>query len=313
MTGIHHVTAISGRATRNFDFYTQVLGLRFVKKTVNFDDPGTYHLYYGDRVGHPGTILTFFPWEHAAPGRGGVGLAQQTAFRIPAGAIGYWTHRFVEKAVTHEALEKRFGEPVLSFTDPDGMSLALVGAADADSEPAWHGGDIPEENAIRGFHGVTLMIEDASRTAAVLRDVLGFKDRGKDGPLARFQASEAIGGVVDLREAKGFLPGRLGRGSVHHIAFRSTDDADQAAMAKLVKEHGLQPTHQLDRQYFRSVYFREPGGILFEIATDIPGFAVDEPVETLGRDLKLPPFLESQRKKIEAVLPELMSAGHSAR
>jgi glyoxalase family protein len=314
MTGIHHVTAISGRATRNFDFYTQVLGLRFVKKTVNFDDPGTYHLYYGDRVGHPGTILTFFPWEHAAPGRGGVGLAQQTSFRVPASAIGYWTHRFVEKGVAHDALEKRFGEPVLSFTDPDGMSLALVGAAGAESEPAWHGGEIAAEHAIRGFHGVTLMIADAARTAAVLRDVLGFKDKGNDGPLARFQASATIGGVVDLREAKGFLAGHLGRGSVHHIAFRATDDANQAAMAqKLVKEHGLQPTHQLDRQYFRSVYFREPGGILFEIATDIPGFAVDEPVETLGRDLKLPPFLESQRKKIEAVLPELVSAGQVAR
>jgi glyoxalase family protein len=313
MSGIHHVTAISGRATRNFDFYTQVLGLRFVKKTVNFDDPGTYHLYYGDRVGHPGTILTFFPWEHAAPGRGGVGLAQQTAFRIPASSIGYWTHRFIEKGVTHEALEKRFGEPVLSFTDPDGMSLALVGATDAESEPAWHGGEIAAENAIRGFHGVTLMIADAARTAAVLRDVLGFTDKGNDGPLARFHASETIGGVVDLREAKGFLAGHLGRGSVHHIAFRATDDASQAAMAKLVKAHGLQPTQQLDRQYFRSVYFREPGGILFEIATDIPGFAVDEPVETLGRDLKLPPFLEARRKEIEAVLPELVSAGQAAR
>jgi glyoxalase family protein len=313
MTGIHHVTAISGKAERNFDFYTQVLGLRFVKKTVNFDDPGTYHLYYGDRAGHPGTILTFFPWEHAAAGRGGVGQTQQTAFRVPAGAMGYWTHRFIEKGVAHEALEKRFGEPVLPFTDLDGMSLALVGAAGAEAESAWHSGDIPAEHAIRGFHGVTLMIEDAARTAAVLRDVLGFKDMGKDGPLARFHASETIGGVVDLREAKGFLAGRLGRGSVHHIAFRAVDDASQAAMAqKLIAEHGLLPTRQLDRQYFRSVYFREPGGILFEIATDQPGFAVDEPVETLGRDLKLPPFLEAPRKEIEAVLPELHSAGSSA-
>jgi glyoxalase family protein len=313
MTGIHHVTAISGKAERNFDFYTQVLGLRFVKKTVNFDDPGTYHLYYGDRVGHPGTILTFFPWEHAAAGRGGVGLTQQTSFRVPASAIGYWTHRFIEKGVAHEALEKRFSEPVLPFTDPDGMSLALVGAAGAEAEPAWHAGDIPAEHAIRGFHGVTLMIENAARTAAVLRDVLGFKDIGKDGAQARFRASEPVGGVVDLREAKGFLAGRLGRGSVHHIAFRAVDDTTQAAMAqKLVADHGLQPTHQLDRQYFRSVYFREPGGILFEIATDQPGFAVDEPVETLGRDLKLPPFLEARRKEIEAVLPELDSAGSAA-
>jgi glyoxalase family protein len=239
-------------------------------------------------VGHPGTILTFFPWEHAASGRGGVGLAQQTTFRIPANSIGYWTHRFIEKGVTHEALEKRFGEPVLSFTDPDGMSLALVGSAGAESEPAWDDSAIPPEHAIRGFHGVTLMLDDAARTAAVLRDVLGFKDSGQDGPLARFRASEAIGGIVDIREATGFLAGHLGRGSVHHIAFRAADDASQAEMAqKLVAQHGLRPTHQIDREYFRSVYFREPGGILFEIATDSPGFAVDEPVESLGRDLKL--------------------------
>lgn len=291
-----------------------MLGLRFVKRTVNFDDPDSYHLYYGDEVGHPGTILTFFPWEHAAPGRhGGIGFTHQTSFRIPANAIGYWTHRFVEKGVAHEAPEKWFGESVLPFIDPDGMKLALVGSTGAEFEPAWHGADIPADNAIRGFHGVTLMIADAGKTAAVLRDVLGFKDAGTDGPLARFQASASIGGIVDLREAKGlFLPGFLGRGSVHHIAFRAADDASQATMATLVKEHDLQPTHQLDRQYFRSVYFREPGGILFEIATDAPGFAVDEPVATLGRDLKLPPFLEGRRKEIEAVLPELDSAGQSA-
>jgi glyoxalase family protein len=313
MSGIHHVTAISGQAVRNFDFYTHVLGLRFIKKTVNFDDPGTYHLYYGDRVGHPGTILTFFPWEHAAPGRGGVGLTQQTAFRIPSSAVGYWTHRFIAKGVAHEALERRFGEPVLPLTDPDGMSLALVGAAGAESDPAWTGGDIPAEHAIRGFHGVTLLLDDGARTAAVLRDVLGFQSAGQDGPLARFHASEAVGGIVDIRQAKGFLAGRQGRGSVHHIAFRAADDASQAAMArKLVADHGLPPTHQLDRQYFRSVYFREPGGVLFEIATDDPGFAVDEPVETLGRDLKLPPFLEGRRKEIEAVLPELDIARSSA-
>jgi glyoxalase family protein len=306
MSGIHHVTAISGNAARNFAFYTDVLGLRFVKKTVNFDDPGTYHLYYGDRVGHPGTILTFFPWEHAAPGRAGVGQALQTTFRIPANSVGFWTHRLVEKGVTHAAPERRFGESVLPFTDPDGMSLALVGTAGAESETAWSTPGIPADYAIRGFHGVTLMVDDGAPTAAVLREVLGFRSAGEDGSLARFQATETVGGVVDIRTAKGFLPGRQGRGSVHHIAFRAPDDATQAAMAqKLVNDLGLSPTQQLDRQYFRSVYFREPGGILFEIATDAPGFAVDEPVETLGHDLKLPPFLEQRRKEIEAVLPEL--------
>jgi glyoxalase family protein len=310
MSGIHHVTAIGGSASRNLDFYTRTLGLRFVKKTVNFDDPGTYHLYYGDDVGHPGTILTFFPWEDASPGRAGVGLAQQTAFRVPVGSIGYWTHRLIEKGVAHDALEKRFGEPVLSFTDPDGMSLALVGVAGADAESGWAGGEIAAEHAIRGFHGVTLMLQDAARTGAVLTNVLGFAEGGREGGLVRFKAKDAaLGGVVDIREAKGFLAGSMGRGSVHHIAFRAADDAAQAAMArKLAQAHRLQPTEQKDRQYFRSVYFREPGGILFEIATDQPGFAIDEPVASLGRDLKLPPFLEPQRKKIEAVLPPLERA-----
>ena len=310
MSGIHHVTAIAGSAGRNLDFYTRTLGLRFVKRTVNFDDPGTYHLYYGDDVGHPGTILTFFPWEDAAPGRAGVGLAQQTAFRVPAGSIGYWTHRLIEKGVAHDTLEKRFGEPVLSFTDPDGMSLALVGVAGAEAEPAWTGGEIPAEHAIRGFHGVTLMLQEAAATGRVLTDVLGFADAGREGSLVRFKAKDAaVGGVVDILEAKGFLGGSMGRGSVHHIAFRAADDAAQAAMArKLAQAHRLHPTDQKDRQYFRSVYFREPGGILFEIATDAPGFAVDEPVASLGRDLKLPPFLEPQRKKIEAVLPPLEMA-----
>jgi glyoxalase family protein len=306
MSGIHHVTAIAGRAERNLDFHTRVLGLRLVKKTVNFDDPGTYHLYYGDESGTPGTILTFFPWEHAAAGRAGVGQTQQTAFRVPARSIGYWTHRFIEKGITHEALEKRFGETVLSFTDPDGMSLALVGAPGAENEKAWSNGDVPAEHAIRGFHGVTLLIEDAADTGAILTDVLGFEAAGREGSISRYRAPNTVGGVVDIYEAKGFLPGRLGRGSVHHIAFRAADDTVQAEMArKLVNEHGMHPTDQKDRNYFRSVYFREPGGILFEIATDIPGFAVDEPLATLGDALKLPPFLEPHRKDIEQALPSL--------
>jgi len=304
--GIHHVTAIAGNALRNFDFYTRTLGLRFVKKTVNFDDPGTYHFYYGDEAGSPGTILTFFPWEHAAAGRGGVGQTQQTAFRVPARSIGYWTHRFIANGVAHEALEKRFGEPVLSFTDPDGMSLALVGVPGAESETGWSNGDIPAEHAIRGFHGVTLLLESAEKTAAILTDVLGFTEAGREGSTIRYRARAIPGGLVDIYEAKGFLAGRMGRGSVHHIAFRAKDDAAQAEMAhKLVHDHGMQPTEQKDRNYFRSIYFREPGGILFEIATDIPGFAVDEPIATLGQALKLPAFLEPHRKKIENVLPAL--------
>lgn len=309
MSGLHHVTAIAGDALRNFNFYTRTLGLRFVKKTVNFDDPGTYHFYYGDEAGQPGTILTFFPWEHAAAGRGGVGQTHETAFRVPAASIGYWTHRFIAAGVPHEAPEKRFGETVLPFSDPDGMRLALVGVPGAESEAAWSNGEVPAEHAIRGFANVTLLLEDAARTAAILTDVLGFGEFGREGSLLRLKADSALGGTVDIHEAKGFLSGRMGRGSVHHIAFRAPDDAAQAAMARrLVENHGLRPTEQMDRNYFRSIYFREPGGILFEIATDQPGFAVDEPVASLGRDLKLPAFLESHRSEIERVLPSLERA-----
>lgn len=307
MSGIHHVTAIAGNALRNFGFYTRALGLRFVKKTVNFDDPGTYHFYYGNETGQPGSILTFFPWEHAAAGRGGVGQTQQTSFRVPARSLGYWTHRFIEKGIAHQALEKRFGEAVLPFTDPDGMSLALVGVPGAENEPGWSNGDVPAEHAIRGFHGVTLLLDDATKTGAILTDVFGFKERDREGSVVRYVAEGAeFGHVVDIYEAKGFLPGRQGRGSVHHIAFRAADDAEQAAMArKLVIGHGMHPTEQKDRNYFRSIYFREPGGVLFEIATDTPGFAVDEPVASLGTELKLPVFLETHRKDIETVLPPL--------
>lgn len=310
MSGIHHVTAIAGNALQNFDFYTRDLGLRFVKKTVNFDDPGTYHFYYGDRAGSPGTILTFFPWEGAARGRGGVGQTQQTAFRVPAHSIGYWTHRFIEKGIAHEALEKRFGESVLPFTDPDGMSLALVGVPGAEDEVGWSNGDVPAEHAIRGFHGVTLLLESADKTAAILTGVFGFNETAREGSVIRYRADGiSNGGVVDIYEAKGFLAGRQGTGSVHHVAFRASDDAEQASMAKaLTEQHGLYATEQKDRNYFRSIYFREPGGILFEIATDVPGFAVDEPVETLGEALKLPRFLEAHRTEIEAVLPPLGKA-----
>jgi glyoxalase family protein len=304
--GIHHVTAIAGPARRNLGFYTRTLGLRLVKRTVNFDDPGTYHFYYGDEAGAPGTILTFFPWEHVAPGRLGIGQTLETAFRVPEGSIGYWTHRFVEQGVPHEAPERRFGQIVVAFKDPDGMSLALVGVPGAESEPAWTGSAIPAEHAVRGFHSVTLLLEDAARTGAILTDVMGFEEGGREGALHRFTTPAVPGGIVDIRTAPGFLPGRQGGGSVHHIAFRAGDDAEQAEMVRrLAENHKIRATEQRDRDYFRSVYFREPGGILFEIATDDPGFAADESLETLGQALKLPRFLEPRRSEIEAVLPEL--------
>lgn len=302
--GIHHVTAIAGSAQRNLDFFTRTLGLRLVKRTVNFDDPGAYHFYYGDAAGSPGTILTFFPWENATEGRAGVGELQETVFRIPQSAIGYWTQRLVNHGLERTT---RFGETVLTFRDPDGLRLALLGLPGIEAEPAWDNGEVPVEHAIRGFHSVGLMLDRTERTSAILSDVFGFREVAREGDTTRFAAEgTAIGGIVDLRAVGGFLPARLGRGSVHHLAFRAADDADQAEMVrKLAGNHGLHTTEQKNRDYFRSVYFREPGHVLFEIATDIPGFAVDESADQLGTALKLPRFLEGHRTQIEAALPAL--------
>lgn len=302
--GIHHVTAIAGNARRNLDFYTRTLGLRLVKKTVNFDDPGAYHFYYGDAAGSPGTILTFFPWENAAPGRGGAGELQETVFRVPQAAIGYWMQRLVNHGAERVT---RFGETVISFRDPDGLRLALAGIAGIEAEPAWEGGEVPAEHALRGFHAVSLMLERTEATGAILTDVFGFREVAKEGATTRYAAEgTAVGGIIDLQAVGGFLPARLGRGSVHHLAFRAADDAAEMAMVRrLAGKHGLHATEQKNRNYFRSVYFREPGGVLFEIATDIPGFAVDEAPDSLGAALKLPAFLEGRRGAIEAVLPPL--------
>ncbi len=309
--GLHHVTAYAGDIRRNLDFYRRILGLRLVKQTVNFDDPSTHHLYYGDAAGRPGTILTFFPVAHAAPGRVGIGETQETAFRVPRASLGWWTQRLVEMGVDHDSPVPVFGEPTLRLRDPDGMLLALVGVQEADAgadEDAGDrtGGGVPAEHAIRGFHGVTLLLAEAGATARILTDVFGLAETAREGSLIRFSNGDPVGGHVTLREVGGFLRGRPGAGSVHHIAFRAKDDAEQAAMAeKLGGEHGLQVTEQRDRAYFRSVYFREPGGVLFEIATDGPGFAVDEAAGSLGEALKLPAFLEPHRARIEAALPAI--------
>jgi glyoxalase family protein len=306
MRGIHHVTAIAGNAIRNLDFYRHTLGLRLVKKTVNFDDPGTYHFYFGDETGTPGTILTFFTWDHAALGKVGTGLTQTTAFRVPAISIGYWANRLLEKGVNLEAPVNTFGESALTVSDPDGLSLCLVGIPGAEQQPAWSTGNVPVEHAIRGLHGVTLLLDAAAPTGAVLSDVLGFREQARDGSSIRYRANDEAGGVVDIREVSGPLTGRMGRGLVHHVAFRAKDDEEQAKMARMLRaNHGLYPTEQKNRQYFRSIYFHEPGGVLFEIATDEPGFTIDEPIDVLGTDLKLPSFLEPRRKEIDKLLPPL--------
>jgi glyoxalase family protein len=226
---------------------------------------------------------------------------------VPECSIGYWTHRFFNEGVPHEAMEKRFGETVLSFKDPDGMRLALVAVPGIEGEPAWSSGEVPAEHAIRGCHSVSLLLREAAPTAAILTNVFGFAEIGREGPTVRFKADGTeIGGILDIRVAGDFLRGRQGAGSVHHIAFRAADDeAEFAMMKKLAENHGIRTTDQKNRNYFRSLYFREPGGVLFEIATDIPGFAVDEPDGSLGKSLKLPPEYEPRRKDIEAALPAL--------
>ena len=306
MNGIHHMSAIAGPAARNVRFYTEVLGLRLVKKTVNFDDSGAYHLYYGDETGNPGSLVTFFPWENVAPGRLGIGEAQETAFRVPQGAIGYWTHRFIDKGVVHERLEKGFGATVLPFRDPDGTRLALVGIPGIEAEPAYADGTVPAEHALRGLHSVSLLLAEAGPTGAILTDVLGFAETAKEGFLTRFESGAPLGGIVDIRAVGDFLKPRQGGGSVHHVAFRAADDSAQAAMVKrLAENHGIATTPQQDRNYFRSVYFREPGHVLFEIATDVPGFTVDETMAELGRSLQLPAQFEPFRARIESVLPTI--------
>ncbi len=304
--GLHHVTAIAGPARVNLDFYTRILGLRLVKRTVNFDDPGTWHLYFGDEAGRPGTILTFFPWAHAAPGSLGIGETQETAFRVPLGSLGWWAHHLVERGVEHETPTTVLGSRVLRFKDPHGTRLALVGVPGIEAEAAAGLGEVPADHAIRGFFGVTLLLERAAPTAQILTEVFGFEAAGEDGSVSRYRVpGQSLGAVVDIREVGGFPRGRSGAGTVHHIAFRAAGDEDQAAMVERLTGMGLAVTGQKDRNYFRSVYFREPGGVLFEIATDVPGFAVDEAPESLGRELKLPAFLEASRKTIAERLPAI--------
>jgi len=304
-TGIHHVTAIAGEPQRNVDFYVGLLGLRMVKKTVNFDDPATYHLYYGDGAGTPGSIMTFFPWAGAPQGRIGAGQLTVTSFSVPAASLGYWTERLVENGVRFEKPEDRFGETVLRFSDPDGLRLELV-AAGGDDRAGWADGPAPAEHSVRGFHHVTLAVADPSRTADLMTDPLGFREAGGAEGRTRYEAGEGgPGNTVDVADATGFPRGRMGVGTVHHVAFRAPDEETQLELRERVGALGYDVTPVLDRNYFRSIYFREPGGVLFEIATDPPGFAVDEAPAHLGESLKLPPWLESRRDQLEEVLPPL--------
>lgn len=308
--GLHHVTILSGDPGENVDFYTRVLGLRMVKKTVNFDDNHTYHLYYGDTIGSPGTILTFFPWPQARPGRNGTGLTQATAFMIPENSTEYWKHRLEQHGVTIQPVTTRFGEEVIQFRDPHGVYIDLIASSKAegiaDAIQLWDKSDVPAEHAIRSFHSVSLNLESVEATGELL-SLMGYQFVAKEGNRHRYKSDETQpGAYIDLIEMS-YQPGAMGKGIVHHIAFRCADDEQQAYWQQTLHAAGIPVTEVRDRQYFRSIYFQEPGGVLFEIATDIPGFTSDETAEELGTSLKLPQWIESRRANIEANLPELPS------
>lgn len=305
--GLHHITAIAANAQRNFDFYTRMLGLRLVKKTVNFDDPGTYHFYYGNRQGTPGTILTFFPWQNIAQGHDGIGMATDIAYAVPANSLDAWKQRLASFSIAIKEEGKRFGEPFISFKDPDGLNITLIEPAKADTREPWQTAEVKADMATRGFHSTTLSLRRIDGTASVLTDIFGYRLLSKEGNRYRY-ATDAVenAGIIDLLELPDGKPGYNAAGTNHHIAFRVADDTIQMKFREKIISKGLQITPKIDRDYFYSLYFREPGGVLFEIATDNPGFTVDEPLDQLGSDLKLPKQYEPMRADIEKELPVLV-------
>ncbi|HXF60484.1 MAG TPA: ring-cleaving dioxygenase [Caldilineaceae bacterium] len=310
ISGIHHITAMAGDPQRNINFYSYVLGQRLVKTTVNFDDPGTYHFYYGDAIGSPGTILTFFPWPNARRGQRGAGEANAIAYAVPADALGYWEKRLAEFGVSTAPRQVRFGETVLPFQDPDGLWLELVTGDGLPEIDHWTEGPIPADAALRGFHSATLQVAQAAASARLLTEWFGWERAGVEGSRARFLApGGAAGRIVDLVEIPQQGRGRLGAGSIHHIAFRVADDPTQLAWRARLSEAGFSVTDVRDRQYFHSIYFREPSGVLYELATDAPGFLLDESRAALGRELKLPPWLEARRADIQQQLLAIIRPG----
>jgi glyoxalase family protein len=306
LRGIHHITAIATDPQRNVDFYTHVLGLRLVKRTVNFDDPSNYHFYFGDRIGQPGTIITFFPWPGARRGARGTGQVVATSFAIHPEAIDFWKKRLSDEHVLAEETAERFGQRVLRFTDPDGLMLELIGSNHFGATEIHRRSDLPNEFALRGFHAPTLEVQRAKLTEQLLIDTFGFGMIGEKKTRRRFSLDGDLSNAqIDLVESAESGFGNISAGTVHHIAFRAANDQEQLQWRALLVERGLQVTPVIDRQYFHSIYFREPGGILFEIATDNPGFATDEQVEHLGEELKLPPQYEEHRGSIEQVLPPI--------
>jgi glyoxalase family protein len=304
-TGLHHVTAIAGDPQANVEFYLRTIGLRLVKTTVNFDAPDIYHLYYGDEQGQPGTLMTFFPFGEVIPGKHGNGQATTTAFSVPASSIGWWRDHLRGLGVEVSEVTERFGEAALTFHDPDGLELALVAHPQGDPRAPWDNGIIPADHGVRGLHSVTLSTANEGGTVEMMEE-LGLRAAGQESNRLRFAAGDgAAGALVDVLVDRKAPDGLVAGGTVHHVAWRAPDEQTQLRWREELIERGARVTSVLDRQYFRSIYFHEPGGTLLEIATDAPGFAVDEPLLELGRALKLPPWLEPNREQIEGILPKL--------
>jgi glyoxalase family protein len=304
--GLHHITAIADNAKRNFEFYTNVLGLRMVKKTVNFDDPGTYHFYFGDETGTPGSILTFFPWEGIGRGKTGTGMATAIGYSVPAGSLEFWADRFTQFNVKQGTIAESFGEQYLPFEDPDGLKINLIVSKTADERKSWETEHIKAVNALKGFHSIELTLKNIKATAAILTEVFGYNFHEQQGNRHRY-ITNAIetAAIVDLLEAPDEARGNNAAGTNHHIAFRVKDEAALMEYREKILSRHLNITEKINRDYFFSLYFREPGGVLFELATENPGFATDETVAGLGSSLRLPKQYEGAREKIEAALPKL--------
>jgi glyoxalase family protein len=304
---VHHVTAIASDPQRTLDFYVGLLGLRLVKQTINFDDPSTYHFYFGDAVGTPGTILTFFPWPGAHRGQRGAGEVETTALVIPSDSVSYWLERLREYHVSAERLPERFGEQVIRLLDTDGMMLELIASNHHGEIQPWTEGPVPIEHSIRGFHSASLALNNHEATAAFLTETFGYRLAHEIGNRFRFTApgESGPGKTIDLLWRPEAASGRLGAGSVHHIAFRVADDEQQNAWREKLIDLGYGVSPVMDRVYFHSIYFRETGGVLFEIATDPPGFTTDETIDQLGTGLRLPPWMEHARPQIEPKLPTI--------
>ncbi|MFN8435812.1 MAG: ring-cleaving dioxygenase [Anaerolineales bacterium] len=301
--GLHHVTAVARDPQRNVDFYRNVLGQRLVKRTVNFDSPDTYHFYFADETGTPGSVLTFFAWPNMRRGVRGNGETNTVAYSVPVGSLSFWERHLKQNGIAPGAIQSRFNQNVLPFTDPDGMNLELVEVENLPAIQHWEDGPIPREYALHGFHSVTLWVDEAEPTASLLTEGMGYRFAGAEEDRQRFKGdTNSLGHIVDVVERPQKMPAGFGAGSIHHIAFRVPTDADQLKYQSMLNEAGFHVSPVMDRSYFHSIYFREQGGVLFEIATDTPGFMVDEPKDLLGIKLKLPAWVEPNRTEIEASL-----------